>query len=541
MATTIGQETARKKAEKLLGKPMVKMSDEALSRVVVNDHEEATFFIFNATDGAGFAIISAEEELGDVLGYSISSFGSVDIPDALRLYLDTYHQYVLQYRQGIIETSSSVYTMNVNGIAPLLTTQWNQAAPFNNLCPMDGDIRSLTGCVATAMAQIMRYWEWPIQGIGYARATCGTEILYGSLEHFYQWEAMLDTQEQLEASEAASTAVAELMYDCGLAVGMNYSSSASSAITPFKALYANFGYIPTTLRSYHRDCFENDTEWLNIIFRELDNGRPVYYGASSATTNESGHAFVIDGYDGNSLLHINWGWGGSYDGYFDVTLMNPAGYKFTVNQEAIVGIEPARNGETGVPTEYPYMAMAPICNQKGTINKSVSFSISIGGVCNLNVNSHSWTPSIGLYDTSNQLLGEVKMRGGTIGTLKFEPYTGYNDVMGDILCSLSSKMVANGHYALRIIFKENDNWILPDTKGGQKNNAIYIEVNDNKLSFTDGTAYMEALRTSAIEANSVSAHSMTSRFYNLQGCKVDAPTKGLVIVKQGNAIRKVVR
>ena len=156
MAATIGQEAARKKAEELMGKQMVWIPNKALSRIAMNGQDEETFFIFNAADGAGFAIISAEEELGDVLGYSPSGSGTVDIPDALRLYLDTYHQYVLQYRQGIIEAKTAVSTMSAHEVEPLLTTQWNQEKPFNDLCPMDGDKRSLTGCVATAMAQIMK-------------------------------------------------------------------------------------------------------------------------------------------------------------------------------------------------------------------------------------------------------------------------------------------------------------------------------------------------------------------------------------------------
>lgn len=541
-ATTIGQEAAREKAEKLLGKPMVGMLGTTPAKIAPKEQDEAAFFVFNAVDGAGFAIISAEEELGDVLGYSPTGSGSADMPDALRLYLDTYRQYVQQYRQGAAEAKPAAYTRSVNGAGPLLTTQWSQEAPFNNLCPMDGNERSLTGCVATSMAQIMRYWEWPVQGSGYGRATCGTEVVAGALNHFYQWDAMLDTREQLEASEGAAAAVAELMYDCGLAVGMDYGALASGAMSPFKGLYMNFGYSPATLRAYRRDCFESDTEWLDTIFHELDNGRPLYYGASSATAGESGHAFVIDGYDTNALLHVNWGWGGAYDGYYDVTLMNPAGFKFTVDQDIVVGIEPARNGETGAPTEYPYMGVAPICKQKGTISTSVSFDITIGGVCNFGTNAHSWTPSVGLYDTNNQLLSEVKMRGGEIGTLHLDPYTGFTGNMGDLPCSLASKTVADGHYALRIIFKENGSWILPDTKGGQKNNAIYIEVSGKRLTFTDGTAYLEALQTSGIKRPAeMPEQPQSTRYYNLQGREAGFSTKGVMIVKHGNAVRKIVR
>lgn len=538
-AATIGQEQAREKAERLLGKQVVCISDKLLSRESRKNQDETALFVFNGADGVGFVIVSAEEEIGDVLGYSASTSITAEMPEALKLYLNTFQQYVQQYRRERIRTEKLVNVLNAGEVAPLLTTRWAQEAPFNNLCPMDGSKRSLTGCVATALAQIMKYWEWPMIGTGYGSATCGKEVVHGPLDHTYQWAVMLNTKEQLEASVSAATAVAELMYDCGLAVSMDYSSSASGAMTPFKALYANFSYNPMTLRSYRQDCFESETEWMHTIFHELDNGRPVYYAATSVIDKVTSHAFVIDGYDNHSFLHINWGWGGTYDGYFNISLMNPPGYQFTIDQEAIVGIEPARNGETGVATEYPYMSMAPVCKQQGSINKSLSFAITIGGVCNLNSNSHSWTPSIGLYDTSHQLLGEVKVRGSDIGTLTFGPYTGYIDTMGDIFCSLSSKTVNDGHYALRIIFKEKNGWILPDTKGGLKNNGIYIEIKGNKVIFTDGVAYMEAMQTNHIIPLNLSNSSAISRYYDLQGREVSCDTHGLVIMKQGNTVKKI--
>lgn len=535
-ATVVDKETARRKAEQLLGKGMVEA--KAFTAGARPDHPKAeteAYYLFNAADGKGFAIISAENDLAEVLGYSESgNFVSMqDAPEALLLFLDAYQQYVDAYHQGKASAPSMVKRAASNiEIQPLVSTQWGQATPYNDLCPMLNDQHTLAGCVATATAQIMKYWQWPVQGQGYGTAECNGNVVHGTLEHAYQWNAMLNTTLENYQSQEASAAVAELLYDCGLAVNMSYGLSGSSAGTPIKAFYANFGYIPTTLRIYRRDCVDGDEEWLDRIINELVHGRPVYYSASSSVNggnDTAGHAFVIDGCRDGNFLHVNWGWNGDCDGFYALTSLSPGSYNFSLNNSIITGIEPAMNGETGVPVEYPYMGQKPTSDHSGTINKSVDFSISVGDIWNFNGNTHSWSISVGLFDTTGKMLGEVKKRGGnTIGSITLESSTGYRGSMGSITCNLSSKTLTNGHYALRVIFKENSGWILPDMAGGLKNNGVYIQVNGSKFTFTDGTAYNEELEASDIISIAAS-HSSDNGVYDLQGRKIVSPRKGLYI------------
>lgn len=531
-ANPLDLQSAQQKAERLLGKETTLVTaNNARQQTTADDN---AYYFFNAKDNCGFAIIAVDDALGEVLGYSHQGHltDTQALPDALKLFLEAYQQYAQLYRQGLVRATVTKAPARVAGAEPLLKTQWDQGSPYNSLCPISNGKNSLTGCVATAIAQIMKYWNWPVKGSGYGNGTCDGNVVHGTLEHEYNWDAMLNTTAELNQSGTAASAVAELMYDCGLAVNMDYSSSSSSAGTPIKALYSNFGYIPTQLRLHHRSCFDTDAEWLDMLFSEIDQNRPVYYTASSSTNggkDTAGHAFVIDGYDANSNLHVNWGWGGDVNGYYSVQLMNPKSYQFIINQDAIIGIEPAKNGETGVPIEYPYMGDAPVCSQKGTISKLTDFGITVSNIWNHTGSAHEWTVSIGLYDIQNTLLGDAKKRGGGIGAVKLEPNYGYNGVLGEITCNLSSKTLANGHYALRVMFKETGSWILPDMAGGLKNNAVYIEVNGNNITFTDGTAYREASIAAGI--NGINMPSTASApVFDLQGRRVQTPGKGIYII-----------
>ncbi|MBD5319335.1 MAG: leucine-rich repeat protein [Bacteroides sp.] len=206
-------------------------------------------------------------------------------------------------------------------IAPIMTCAWNQHWPYNLLTPIKDGERCVTGCVATAMAQIIRT-------IGYARCSGHIAQGYGSERVEYDFDnTPIDFDNLLSAynsadSEESQQAVARLMLACGLSVGMGYSPSESAAQSSGVdyALITNFGYDPTHTRYLSRSAF-GTAKWETIIYTELSLGRPVYYSASSAVS--AGHAFVIDGYRQEGLYHINWGWGGVSDGYFSLSLLTP--------------------------------------------------------------------------------------------------------------------------------------------------------------------------------------------------------------------------
>jgi len=550
-AKILTPEQARKKAEEVLRKPTSTNFRQG-KRIRAVSSASPAYLVFNAADGKGFAVVSTEDNLADILGYSEEhSFPlSGEMPCALSLYLDAFTQYAEAYANQQADATDGV-PLYAGSPTQLCKTEWGQDAPYNALCPVINGRNCLTGCVATAMAQIMYYWKWPVQGKGYSAATDKTGGTYGgSLEHTYQWDAMLPTRVQLNQSEEAAHAVAELMYDCGLAVNMKYDPDGSGAGTPSKAFYSNFGYIPTTLRHYQRDCFTAD-EWIAIIRREIDHRRPVFHSASSRTNggqDSGGHAFVVDGYDEVGNIRVNWGWNGNFDGFYAVERMNPGGYEFTVGQEILVGIEPAKNGEEGTPQEYLYIKNPLKCSKSGTISKSTSFDITVGNVYNPNALPHQWQLSVGIFDDTNTMLGEVK--NGRISTLKLDANYYISGDFAAIPCLLKNTY-PNGNYALRVVFRESGSkeWLLPDMAGGITKNAVYIQINGNKITFTDGADYIavgvsnlksakkEPDLTRVFDTSGRLIYTAPSSTFNIW----DIPARGTFIVKKGEKVQKVVR
>ncbi len=293
-------------------------------------------------------ILSADDCAPSVLGWTETSV-SDSMPDAMKWWIS-------QYSEGIAQAVSEGRTINrvsapQPAIEPLLFTTWRQEAPFNNLCN-DVAEGSLTGCVATAMAQIMKHYNYPEHGTGVNTYTSnGVSISSNFSEHAYQWDKMLNSYNYWGNGDEAEAAVALLMRDCGVALEMNYSAQASSAANSMVAyaLMTYFGY-DKAMENLYRSDFTDD-EWEDKIVSELAAGHPVFY--SGASSGSGGHAFVCDGYDGNGYFHFNWGWGGGCDGFFLITgagALNP--YRnslesdcYTIGQMITVGIQPDCGGK----------------------------------------------------------------------------------------------------------------------------------------------------------------------------------------------------
>lgn len=544
-ASIVDVETARKVAEKAVGKPCLEKK-VTLRRASTAQGKLPSYYLFTGNDGYGFALVSSMEEDAPLLGYSAETAISAteNMPDALKAYLETYSQYIEACNNGYAvpqaQEQSSFSMRRAADAEPLCKSLWGQGDPYNRLCPTIDGKPTVVGCVATAIAQIMYYWQWPVKGSGYGNGTdTNGEVIHGSLEHTYNWMAMKSTKAENSASDEAANAVSQLSYDCGLAVGMKYGTGGSGAGTPMKAMYENFGYVPSTLRTQMRDCFSSDAEYLAVIADEIDAGRPVYQAASSQVgtgADAEGHAYIIDGYSSSGMVHVNWGWNGDFNGYFDLSKMNPSGYSFTINQRIMTGLMPAKNGETGLPVEFPYSAEGPTTDQKigTTINSSVSFDVTLGSIYNFGSRTHKWTVTIGLYDTKNNFLKDLKTSKMPI-TVELESSYYIKAGSVKIPCKITGSY-PDGDYALRLSFKENnEDWILPDMAGGQKNNAIYVKIEGSNITFTDGSDYIVA------GINSTYIHSDASpRYFDLQGREVPSTTKGLLIRKQGDTVRKVI-
>lgn len=323
-------------------------SDQSLTLAYSAGEDGAGFYIFNHKDG--FVIISADDRLPMVLGYSDNgAFDYARIPENFKWWLGEYQQEIAAW----LPTAPENLTRRVarapikrNPIAPMTKTTWNQDAPYNNDCPLDNSgQRSVTGCVATAMAQLMKYHEWPAKPKG---SSAGV-VFDGTT---YDWANMIDDYKPGNYTSKQASAVATLMRQCGAAVNMMYSSWSSGAydMNVPVAFTKFFNYGPEVFMVW-KDYTPLST-WTEIVYGELAEGRPLYYSGSSS---QGGHAFVCDGYSDNDFFHFNWGWGGYQDGYFRLTALNPASggagsYEggYNSGQTILTGLKPNKSNEKTV-------------------------------------------------------------------------------------------------------------------------------------------------------------------------------------------------
>lgn len=321
---------------------------------------EAAVYVFAAADDQpGFIVAAANDAYPHaLLGYSDESiFDASNVSPDFQWWLTTMGKAVAK-AETVQPKSLSIRKAAVKeDISPIVKTKWNQSKPYNNLCPVVNGQRSVTGCVATAMAQLMNVWAWPKQAQG------GTVTLQGVTVNFnesvYDWENMKNVYSTY--TQAQADAVAKLMLDCGFACNMNYSPSGSGAsdFIAAQGMVKYFNY-DKHLQYIQRDWF-SDSEWADVIYNELQEGRPVMICGNDGTV---GHAFVCSGFQmqsGTELFHINWGWGGYCDGYFIITDLDPDGSGigggsgdagYNRGNTAIIGIQDPVEGHELIPTMY---------------------------------------------------------------------------------------------------------------------------------------------------------------------------------------------
>ncbi|MCK9610870.1 MAG: C10 family peptidase [Candidatus Cloacimonas sp.] len=320
---------------------------------------EPTLYYINYANG-NYAIVSAEDNFYPVLAYSDEGLTNINnLPPAFYYWLENYSTQIKQIReakleypenvqlwQSLIEGSYQNTFRTERSVTPLVTTMWDQGWPYNALCPVDSQGSGghvYTGCVATAMGMVMKYWNHPQTGVGNESYYCPgygyQSANFGNTT--YLWDQMNDTA---GATEAEYLPIATLLYHCGVAVHMGYSVDGSGAQSTDAAVafvdhfrYPNAQYVMKS--SY------TEANWNNLLTAQVDNGCPVYY--SGYDPAEGGHAFVMDGYDTTNHFHFNFGWSGSGNGYFYTS--NPGG--FTDNQSAIINTIPQNYSISTIPVK----------------------------------------------------------------------------------------------------------------------------------------------------------------------------------------------
>lgn len=311
---------------------------------------QGTLYAFNRA-GGGYIIVSGDDRVCPLLADVPSgTFSNDTIAPGARSILELYNAQISTlpdsqpFDKGLMD-----YYAEWSEIPAIMTTQWNQSAPYNIYCPVEGAYTCVTGCVATAMAQIVRAIGY-YKGSGY-RSNSGlnskgekVEFDYASAE--FDFDNMFDTYPSPNVSSESVDQVARLMLACGLSVGMGYGASGSSAYSSSvpAALIRNFGYDSKFTRIYDNEDF-SQAQWENMLYTQLRIGRPVYYSGGA-------HAYVVDGYRHAGLYHVNWGWGGMSDGYYRLSAIIPsqsgiggvgAGTNYGLNADMVVAVPPGED------------------------------------------------------------------------------------------------------------------------------------------------------------------------------------------------------
>lgn len=457
----------------------------------------APYYAFNLEQG--YVIVSGDDEMTELVGYAENGFFDAEnVPPQMQLWLDGYTEYVAAVQSGKAKVRKILLSDSPSVVVePLVTTKWNQDAPFNNFAPEYTDDnnntqRCATGCAATAMAQIMKFHNWPEQGVGhysYEHQSFGT-ISSNFSEHVYDWTNMIDRYNNGEYSNVQADAVALLMKDCGVSLNMNYGPVSGASIYSYTPAFKN--YFRYSSRTVNRSGCET-AEFTRIITDELQEGRPIIY---CGTGEDGGHAFVVDGYDTNYFLHVNWGWGGYSDGYFDMNYMDPAGLgigggsgAFKWNQGIVLarplkdGVEPYEFIQQLCFVLFNDVQGGIFCKQEMPANKGDDVTILLRNTANLSGESFFGSLNVGVFDDSGALVtmgNEERIENNNGELLEFQSGRLYSV---DLPMTLNTAGIADGNYIVRAMSKANGNvW-----RKFASTDCLNMTVADGKVSLVSPT------------------------------------------------------
>ncbi|MBQ4222239.1 MAG: leucine-rich repeat protein, partial [Prevotella sp.] len=489
-ANPIYSTQALKNAFAFLQEKGISVAPNGMRRAPSSNHsgELAPYYVFNLGDDKGFVIASGDDCAYPVLAYSDKGSMKLDsLPDNVKYWLDFYEAQVNSLK-GSEAAASRPRNAPRAVVEPMLTTKWGQGEPYNLQCPVHPSFgsRCLTGCVATAMAQVMYYHrknstrQLTTYLPGYTCTNGEIQVPEVPKGSPIGWDDMIeDYEDNANCTREQKQAVAALMFYCGSSVRMSYglagSGAAGSAIP--SALIKYFDY-DDGVKMYERTNYSN-TEWESMVYEELAAGNPIAY--LGTRSNYEGHCFVVDGCDADGYVHINWGWKGQSDGYFLLTASsgngNPVG-GWTLYQEAMFGAVP--NGD------FPRLTTQSITLQsaetvEGLSSKTtfpVSFTMT---VANLTDSKNSFEQAIGLY--KNDVLQNVVATPGNISNLA---------VNGTKTMNVSLNMDAtlpNGVYQLVPLSRATgtDKW----RKNGNYDKMLTVVINGDKAKIVVGVPPVE--------------------------------------------------
>ncbi|MBQ2364123.1 MAG: C10 family peptidase [Alistipes sp.] len=434
--------------------------DSSVLGVTRSANEAPTFYVVTSESGSGFVIVAGDDAITPILAYSTHypAPSTEVLPPNFKgwlRYVDSAVRYAREHNIIADKATAEKWSEEYQPVAATMlnTARWHQTTPYNNECPIDGDAHSLTGCTQTALATIMYHNRWPERAKGVTEAYTtmgGLEVPARDLNHAYDWENMLESYVEGEYNDTQAKAVAVLMADIGHAFKANYTATDTGAFPDMLTLYHKFGYSPASNIAIRK--IYSDSYWKELLRNEIDANRPIFY--AGYTSDGAGHAFVLDGVDENDYFHVNWGWGGYYDGFFLIDNLLLDVYLFDTEQWAILGMHPLRNGEID---NWLCLVSSGMKLSTTTFERGVPFNIeaiSIGNYSQLDFNGDI---RVGVCDMSGELKSWV------IEALPFSLPAGYVNSYGTMTAVIDSEILEGDRLAAFYRASGSDKWFKMDS------------------------------------------------------------------------------
>lgn len=523
-----------------------KLFPAAMSRSV-NPYQKPSVTIVEATESysvyeaeeQGFVIVSRNSDVKPILGYSSTKYDVTKLPCGLKWW------------QGAIDESlKSPITRSSTSSVPyqekpfFITTEWGQGQPYNNQTPELSGKHAPTGCMATAMSQIMKFFRYPDSGKGSGSYTTSTGIT--KMVFFigtYQWDQMKDTYSEAEVnmmSDNDKKPISTLMFHAGVASQMDYATDESGAYDLYAAhgLVNNFKYDPYALKAYARNYYTDD-EWMTMVYQELQAGRPILY--TGLGENIGGHAFVLDGIDADGNVHVNWGWDGAGNGYYDINILSPRGTSiagsFNTNQGMIFGFKCQE-----VPDVDESYRSLWTCNGIYSITYTAKNRLSFATTAIVfNRHFERFEGTVDLVfkyegNPANNVRLTVIDTDKDTGDDKFlDSYYGFGpDVVASKLSLINAETFAPGTYTVQLVSRaKKDTEDQPVRCMGGPLAYSVTKAADGVMTVTEKTNTTGIMSLSAEPFSTVSS----SRIFDLQGREVKTPQKGVYIINGKKVVK----
>jgi hypothetical protein len=419
------------------------------------EQEMDLIYVFNAGENNGFVVISADDRALPVIGYALNgTFTGNNLPQGLAGLLEQRAREIEELIKSesipasqvkntwnsLLSNEAMMNFKSFTAVDPLMSTTWDQAPYYNDLCPYDNNYNELTvtGCPATAMAQIMKFWNYPANGTSYHSYNSES---YGTLSANFE-ATTYDWTNMPNSLNGSNNAIATLMFHCGVSVEMQYGVAETGgsggyvieAQSPIQhccefAFKTYFGY-KSTLQGLFRESY-NDAAWIQMLKADLDAGRPIQYAGFG---QGGGHTWVCDGYDNNNNFHMNWGWGGTYDGYYSLDQLSPGtggagggSGSFNSGQQALLGIEPASGGGGGGGSQFDLRAYSEIYVDPYPISFANAFDVTVA-IGNFDENDFSGSLAAVLFNEQGDFVDIIEELGGiSLLTLNYNTFTFHTD------------------------------------------------------------------------------------------------------------------